>query len=286
LKDIMMPSRLFRHLIAIAAVFLNLAFPKASSALVFGLDDRTTPGAYLKPSERFRYGLVGGFQCKNMAGKDHFSTGTLAVNRETVVTAAHPFIERWTGKIINQQCVFVLLWNGKLIDKVEIKQIYSPWQSKYYRCDPSNDYAVIKLVRTINYPDAFIPAYNSIYHGEDVSLTAYHNDLSPANILRISNGSQHSIDRDSKFLDHFIKDGCRVNNPNRIMAANYDSFYGSSGGPVWQRGGIVGINIGYFNTFPVDDVFSNKYNFNYFIALDENIAKDVIKMAGKSLPDP
>lgn len=115
----------------------------------------------------------------------------------------------------------------------------------------------------------------------EVELVAYHQDLPDFRIARKSAGAAYALPADSLFIPNHAAEGILVSRPERIMASDYASVSGTSGGPVFQEGRVVGLHGGSFFVRRTEHspTFSTRDNFNQFLALDREIAAGVKSMA-------
>lgn len=277
----MLPGRI----IVLRCVLLSLALIAAHpvAAKVFGEDQRAESLQPLKPEGQKRFAAVGVIECRRGDGTRSFGAATLVGSRDTAITAAHVLIDAKEGPIDLSTCMFAIMRHGKAVDAVPIRVLQSPWQNSGQAGDPSLDYAVIKLERKVDRKLRVKPlAIGSLSLEEPgVELVAYHQDLPDFRIARRSAGTAYALPADSLFIPNHAAEGITVSRPERIMASDYPSVSGTSGGPVFQGGKMVGLHGGSFWVRRTEQspVFSTRDNFNQFLALDREIADTVKRVA-------
>lgn len=268
-------------------VLLSLALIAADplSAKVFGEDQRAESLQPLGADEQRRYAAVGVIECQRGDGTRSFGAATLVGSRDTAITAAHVLIDAKAGPIDLSTCMFAIMRGGRAVDAVPIRYVRSPWQEGGQAGDPSLDHAIVKLGRKVDRKLRVKPlAIGSLSLEEpEVELVAYHQDLPDFRIARKSTGTAYALPADSLFIPNHAAEGIMVSRPERIMASDYPSVSGTSGGPVFQDGKMVGLHGGSFFVRRTEQspVFSTRDNFNQFLALDREIA-DAVKSVARA----
>jgi V8-like Glu-specific endopeptidase len=280
-------------LIASLAALAGMAGAQAASPLwqranVFGDDQRLEPAAttFFRTEGRLVSG-IGKIACA-VSGGSWQTTAFQLGSYHTVVTNAHAFRADDGTHIPARSCAFVMYYiNGWVRETVAIDHVKSRWDEGM-EGDITNDVAIVRLVSETRTP-VVLPAYHLDYalrEGEPVTIAGYPGDLGAANrnIIRRVHGRAWRAPADAVTFSWMRQRGIKLNSPQNLAVADYDTAHGTSGSPVYNAAGeVIGIHQGAHGN---GGVFNPKSNYNKFLLFDARFKRDMDYAVNNPPPPP
>lgn len=268
-----------------AATFCLPAFAKT-----FGQDSRLLSAASLSIAEKIKFSGVGQIECRASESRVYAYTAFLVGEGDTAVTVAHAFDyqkvdasgkpSRERARHNPDKCYFAIYQDGKAVDKIGIRFIMSRWDIPTIYEDPSEDIAVVKLLRTPNMA-VKVPGL-AVNPTATLLLVSYHADIENGAALRKVSGLSYQVPSGDFAMTKMAKaSGISVSNFTNVYISDYDSDNNASGGPIYdpQSDKIVGIHMGSYEPTEASSVFSPSNNFNFGVYFNEAILEFIMSVA-------
>jgi V8-like Glu-specific endopeptidase len=259
--------------------------PKKIDVKVFGEDDRNNPRAFLNAEEQNTFSGVGRIECPTRGGRIVGGTAFHLGSYDTLVTNAHVFENIDTGeKYDRSRCVVAFYdsaGNKKETVQIDTAITISRWDEPGMRGDPTNDVAIIKLVRessTPNYMYGYKHSATEPMRPTNARLVGFHGDVVNNKVIRQTFGKILSAPNNNRGKAIAEARGFQYSNPENMLVADFDSNHGTSGAPVFDDNNqVIGINRGGTNTPSKanDTNFSEVDNYNSIIRLDARFHRDL-----------
>lgn len=245
-------------------------------ARVFGLDGRS----FLSLEQATLYSNVGRVECPLVGNRLAVGTGWVMVARDTMVTAAHSFIDPDTNARLDPTtCVFALYdRHGGQLDRVPIRYARSRWSLPGKWLDASYDVAVVKLARSpvhpINAPNTAI-AKN--LDERAVTLIAFHSDLTPRTAPRASVGKLYKMPPNAQPV---LKGNGSASDLERMFVTDFDTARNASGGMILDQktGAVIGLHLGWSGS-KTTAAFNSATDYNHAIYLDDELITEMEQVA-------
>jgi hypothetical protein len=239
--------RILARLSSLALLAASCIASLPAQAAVLGTDDRNGASAFMTEAQQSRFEGVGRIECLDGRGVTAVATGWVVASADTVMTAAHSFFLQdrkgeWTLTLDPRNCMFVLYNADRSVREfAHVAYGLSPWADASLRGDSSNDFAVLKLDRTLRVTN--IPTLSGAARANaPVQLIAFQSGVSQGHRARVTRGES----RQFPAMAQTDLDRARVSSSARLFSTSASSSSGSSGGLYYDghTGSIVGMHLG------------------------------------------
>ncbi len=217
---------------------------------------------------------VGKIVCRHQWGT------AFLVGKSTVVTGAHVLgrSDR-SGAVLPERCRFLVVQNGKVVDRIELVHVASSWGAPSVGSDVSQDIAIVTLARAPATSIEPLAVALSGAESTDIYLEAYHDDLTHGHHLYRSSGRLITPPQ-TGFLAARIAaaQGYVIGRPDRLRVSDFDAGYGSSGGPIRDAltHAVIGINHGRQVGIHATPAFNPAEHYNLVVLFDRDMLSAMI----------